>query len=146
MQTGQHIQSARTNLVSKACKAILGFVILSSLTSEAMAMDQRTYASLRRLDPDLRLEQVCDLAAMEHIGRETHKFRPDRAKSDITSHPAHLGDILQAPGAAFRSNGNWYELSFVCRASSDHLEVKAFKYEIGKMIPESQWDDYGLWR
>lgn len=109
-------------------------------------MDPRTYASLRRLDPDTRLEQVCDLAAMERIHKERHELRPDRAKSDVISHPLHMGDALRADGGAFRSNGNWYKLSFVCKASPDHLKVTSFNYEIGKLIPQSQWGDYGLWR
>ena len=83
---------------------------------------------------------------MERITRETPRFRPDRAKSYVTSAPNHLGDTLQARGAAFRSRGEWYGLSFVCKASSDHLKVLAFDYQVGKLIPEFDWPTYGLWR
>jgi hypothetical protein len=122
------------------------FAIILNTITPSFGMDPRTYASLRRLDPDLRLEQICDLAAMEHITREMRHFRPDRAKSYVTSAPDHLGDMLQARGAAFRSGGDWYGLSFICKASSDHLKVLAFDYKVGKLIPESDWPTYGLWR
>ena len=115
-------------------------------TTPAFAFDSRAAAGLRRLDPQMRLEQVCDLEAMERIGRESTQFRPDRAKSDIISHPQHIGDTLKAAGAAFRSKKNWYAFSFVCTATPDHMKVISFDYTIGDLIPEEKWNDYGLWR
>ena len=112
----------------------------------AFAFDSRAFGGLRRLDPEMRLEQVCDLEAMERIGRESGQFRPDRAKSDVISHPQHLGDTLKATGAAFRSKNSWYAFSFVCRATPDHMSVTSFEYTIGDLIPEAKWNDYGLWR
>lgn len=112
----------------------------------SVALDERTYASLRGLDPSMRLEQVCDIEAMHRIAREDRHFHPDRAKSNVIFPPQHLGDVLEASGAAFRSDGNWYALSFVCKASSDHLRVITFNYRIGDLIPISKWNDYGLWR
>jgi hypothetical protein len=111
----------------------------------SLAFDARAYASLRQLDPAMRLEQVCDMEAMDRIGREDRRFHPDRAKSNVIVPPEHLGDLLKAEGAAFRSNGRWYALSFVCDASPDHLKVTSFNYRIGDLIPNSKWDDYGLW-
>jgi Domain of Unknown Function (DUF930) len=96
--------------------------------------------------PDRGAGQVCDIEAMLRIGGESPPYHPDRAKSDMITHPQHLRDILRASGAAFRSKGHWYAFSFVCTASSDHLKVLAFDYHIGKLIPESDWPDYGLWR
>ncbi|QGM99704.1 DUF930 domain-containing protein [Methylocystis parvus] len=130
---------------------VLRIDVLATLTAyfsiaPALALDSRAYAGLLRLDPQMRLEQICDLEAMERIGRENSRFRPDRAKSDVISHPQHLGDILKAPGAAFRSNNNWYSLSFICKASPDHMKVLSFEYNIGSLIPESKLSDYDLWR
>jgi hypothetical protein len=112
----------------------------------AFAFDARTAKGLLRLDPNMRLEQVCDLAAMERIGKESAEFHPDRAKSDVVTPPNHLGNILKADGAAFRSDHKWRRFSFTCEATEDHMKVIAFSYSIGEAIPESQWNDYGLWR
>ncbi|QGM45103.1 DUF930 domain-containing protein [Methylocystis heyeri] len=114
--------------------------------TSAFAFDARTAKGLLRLDPNMRLEQVCDLAAMERIGKESAEFHPDRAKSDVITPPNHLGNILKADGAAFRSGRKWRRFSFTCRATEDHMKVIAFDYSIGELIPESKWDDYGLWR
>lgn len=102
-------------------------------------------ASLEKLDMQTRLEQACDMEVMSRI-RKTGQFAPDRAKSYVISEPKRMGHTLIAKGAAFRSGGKWYELSFICKGSSDHLTVQAIDYKIGKLIPTSKWPEYGLWK
>ena len=122
-----------------------GLAASAVLSASASASDSRFVASLRQLDPNTRLEQVCDREAMLRIARDSRKFKPDRAKSYVTVLPQHIKDVLRAPGAAFRSKGKWYKLSFVCKGSSDHTEVISFDYKIGELIPAKQWADYDLW-
>jgi hypothetical protein len=122
-----------------------GLVAATMLNGSAPAADSRFVASLRHLDPDTRLEQVCDMEAMARIARDSRKFKPDRAKSFATKQPRHIKNVLRAPGAAFRSKGKWYKLSFVCTGSADRTAVVSFDYEIGQQIPEKQWAEYDLW-
>ncbi len=42
-------------------------------------------------------------------------------------------------GGAMRSRDKWYQFSFTCVTTSDHLQVKSFNYKIGKPIPKEQW-------
>jgi hypothetical protein len=119
-------------------------IALISFTSCAHADDGRFLASLRKLDPEVRLEQVCDLEAMNQVRQQG--FAADRAKSDVISRPRHNGDTLIASGGAFRSQGKWYQFSFVCKGSPDHLHVLSFQYRIGKEIPAAKWSSLGLWR
>lgn len=102
-------------------------------------------SSLARLDPQTRLEQICDLEVMAQI-RRAGRYLPDRAKSYVISEPQTSGHTLVAKGAAFRSAGKWYELAFTCKVSSDHLKVLSLDYHIGKLIPEAKWGSYGLWK
>jgi hypothetical protein len=115
-------------------------VALLLLSSPAFAIDDRFLSSLNKLDPATRLEQVCDLEAMSRISHA------DRAKSDVVSHPIHSGNTLTANGGAFRQKGKWYQFSFVCKATPDHLKVISFSYKVGELIPEEKWSNYGLWR
>ena len=115
------------------------------LTVPAHAQDQRFLDSLRKVEPNTRLEQICDYEAMRRIKQDTGKFA-DRAKSDITVRPQHSGHTLIVNGGAFRADGKWFELSFVCKGTPDHLHVTAFKYKIGKQIPQTKWSELGLWR
>jgi hypothetical protein len=124
---------------------LFGLIFGASAASPCFGSDARTIAGLRRLDPDMRLEQICDLEAMDRIAREDKRFHPDRAKSNVTAPPEHLADTLKASGGAFRSAGRWYAFAFVCKGSADHLAVTAFDYRIGDLIPKSKWADYDLW-
>lgn len=126
-------------------RTLLAVTALLAMHLPARAVDARMARVLMKIDPDTRLEQVCDLAAMKRIGRET-AYRPDRAKSDIITHPIHRGDRLEASGAAFRSNGKWYAFSFKCTGTADHLNVVAFSFKLGDPIAPSRWADLGLWR
>ena len=109
------------------------------------AVEARFQSALGRLDPQTRLEQVCDLEAMKRIKQEK-KLPADRAQGAASAEPKTEGHTLTAKGGAFRTKGAWYELAFVCQASPDHMKVLSFEYQTGKAIPESKWEDFGLWR
>ncbi len=106
---------------------------------------QRMEASLRKLDPETRFDQVCDIAAVKAIARDS-AHKPDRAVSSAATQPVIKGDEMKGAGGAFRSKGKWYQFSFTCTATPDRMKVNAFSYQIGEEIPESKWDGYGLWR
>lgn len=125
--------------------AVLLIAVLLSVMPAA-AMDARFAASLQRLDPQTRLEQICDLEAMNRIARDASPHHPDRAKTDVVSHPKHSGHSVKGSGGAFRSKGRWYSFSFECKATPDHMKVLSFSYKIGQPIPESKWATLGLWR
>ena len=125
--------------------AVTGLPMVMAATA-AVAMDPRFAASLKRLDPETRLEQVCDLEAMNRISHDDNPFHPDRAKTDVLSHPVHAGDVVKGTGGAFRSKGRWYAFAFTCKGSPDHMRVLSFTYKIGHLIPESKWASLGLWR
>lgn len=127
-------------------KFILSLAILSAAAVPAFASDARFLASLSKLDPQTRLEQVCDLYAMKQIARDSNPYHPDRAKTDVVSHPRHSGNTVTGTGGAFRSGGRWYQFSFSCTGTPDGMKVTAFSYRLGQPIPESKWANYGLWR
>lgn len=54
-------------------------------------------------------------------------------------------DGFQAPGAAFRSRGKWYRLSYDCMTGPRHLNALTLHYNIGEKIPREQWQDYNLY-
>jgi len=118
----------------------------AQLCSAQASSDARFEAALKRVDPSERLEQLCDYAAVKQIGRDKNPYRPDRAVIESLA-PAHIeGDTARGNGGAFRSKGQWYQFSFVCKTSPDRLKILSFDYKIGERIPEDKWDHYGLWR
>lgn len=122
----------------------LATLLIASTNLPAAASDARFENALRQLDPVARLEQVCDLAAMARIDRDPNKFHPDRAMAGALAEPKMGETSIEAKGAAFRSGGKWYQLSYSCRTSPDQMKVLSFDYRIGAAIPEEKWDSYGL--
>lgn len=100
--------------------------------------------ALTRLDPQTRLEQICDREAMRRI-KDEKKLPVDRAQGAASAEPKTEGHKLTAKGAAYRSKGAWYGLTFVCEATPDHMKVLSFEYQTGDQIPKAKWEDYGLW-
>jgi hypothetical protein len=116
------------------------------VATQTMAAENRLDRSLQMLAPSERLEQICDFTAMTRIRKDSSAFRPDRAVANATADPQNNDDTLVAKGAAFRSRGKWYALSFVCKGAPDHMAVLTFHYTIGEEIPEAKWASDNLWQ
>ncbi|MDT3687210.1 MAG: DUF930 domain-containing protein [Pseudorhodoplanes sp.] len=112
----------------------------------AQAETSRFDRSLLHLDPMTRLEQVCAIETMARVNRDDNPYKPDRAVIYAVSKPNLVGDTVAGNGGAFRSKGKWYQYSFVCKTTPNHMKVSSFSYKIGKEIPQNMWDAYGLYR
>ena len=125
----------------------LGLVFVAACLTipQAIAADARFEKTLQRLAPEERLEQLCDYTAMTEIRKDGGNFRPDRALASAMAEPIVIQDRLEASGAAFRSRGKWYALTYSCAATPDRMAVVTFKYTVGAEIPEAKWAAYGLW-
>ncbi|GLK68318.1 DUF930 domain-containing protein [Hansschlegelia plantiphila] len=121
-------------------------VALALASTPAAAFDDRVEASLRKLEPETRFHQICDIETMRRIQADDGPLHPDRMVMDARSDAALDGDVLSGSGGAIRSAGKWYRLTFRCRASADRMTVLALTYRIGEAIPEREWERYGLWR
>jgi hypothetical protein len=127
----------------KALGLAWGLLLLAA--SQAVAADSRFERSLRLLAPEARLEQICDFTAMQNI-RKSGGYRPDRAVGYAMSEVKVNGHTLTAEGAAFRSRKKWYQLSYTCTTTPDHMKVLKFDYKVGAEIPQEKWSAYGLWQ
>ncbi len=109
------------------------------------AMDQRLVRQFEKLDPETRLEQRCDTEAMEQISADKSVYRPDKVIAYTFADPIMEDNAMKAPGAVFRSKGEWYRLKFKCSTGPDHIEVLSFKYKIGDIVPHDEWERHYLY-
>lgn len=123
--------------------AILLFLVLAM--SPAAAFDKRMAAELEKLDPQTRREQRCDTEALEEISGDKNGFSPDKVIAYTFAEPVYDGTSISAPGAVFRSRGDWYKLSFHCTTGPKGLQVRAFDYAVGKKVPRSKWEEFYLY-
>lgn len=126
-------------------RAIAVLVFAGIVAAPAAAFDKRLAAELEKLDPQTRLEQRCDTEALEEIAGDKNGFRPDKVIAYTFAEPVYDGASISAPGAVFRSQGDWYKLSFHCTTGPEHLNVRAFDYAIGNKVPRSKWEEFYLY-
>ncbi|MBB4007223.1 DUF930 domain-containing protein [Allorhizobium taibaishanense] len=111
----------------------------------AFALDASATRQLKSLSPAERLEQRCDMEAMNRIGKEAKTYSPDKVIAYTFAQTKADGNRLKAPGAVFRSKGQWYRLKYQCETGNQHLDVKNFSYQIGDAVPKQSWGKYYLY-
>ena len=131
--------------MSKAIRAAAAILLAAALPSTGHAVDARIKAQLLKLDPRTRLEQACDTEAMIRIRSEENAFHPDKVIAYTFSDPTYGRDRIDAPGAVFRSGGEWYHLSYKCRTGPRHVHVRKLDYEIGGKVARANWNRYYLY-
>src|SRR5437762_6330288 len=94
----------------------------TEILSETMLSDPRSKGQrqvLAQMDVEDRSVQLCSIEAMGQIAKSSGQFSPELVSSYAMSPIRLNGSLLIAEGAAFQSNGNWYNLAFRCRVSPD---------------------------
>jgi hypothetical protein len=111
----------------------------------AHALDSSIVQQLDRLTPEERREQRCDIEAMRRIAKQEGDFRPDKVIAYTFGDTVEAGDLFKAPGAVFRSKGEWYRLKYKCKTAEDGLTIQSFDYKVGTKVPRDEWSEYYLY-
>lgn len=124
--------------------AALTLAAFGLTATPTLAITPKMISSLKQMDPQTRLEQRCDIAALETIARDEERFKPDKVIAYAFADPKFESNTVIAKGAAFRSGGEWRKLSFVCKTGPERIELKSFDYKIGDIVPRENWDAHYL--
>jgi hypothetical protein len=119
----------------------------TQILSEAALADPRhrkMAARLELLETNTRLEQLCNLEAILQISQKEARFRPESVIAYAMLATRSDGNFIIADGAAFHSDGQWYNLAFKCRISPRQQRVAAFEFATGAAIPERDWASHDL--
>lgn len=129
----------------KAVPVVLAAVLSTVVPmSAASALPARMVASLKKMDPGTRFEQRCNIEAMDRIHAADSKLRPSELVTYAFGQPKVEGNVMIAEGAAFRSHNTWRHLWFRCKTDDAHMNVLAFHYKIGSVVPRSNWSGHYL--
>ena len=134
-------------MYSRIVGLISAAAIAASLSSaSAVALDDgRLKGQLMKLDPQTRLEQTCDAEVLLRINRDRAALNVEKVVAYTFDEPVVGENSIAAHGAAFRSGGNWYHLSYDCVTGPRHLDAHELHYEIGAKIPKADWAKYDLY-
>jgi hypothetical protein len=119
----------------------------AQILSDATLADPRhrkLAARLRMLETNTRLEQLCNLEALLQIAEKEARFHPETVIAYAMRETRSDGDSIIADGAAFHSEGQWYNLAYKCRISARQQKVSAFEFATGEAIPEREWAAHDL--
>jgi cytoskeletal protein RodZ len=111
-----------------ALHAARRFYLDAVLDAPAMA---RAREAIRKLPPEKRLVQTCNIEAVGQLGNAGRGFSPDAVVANAFVPPVASGSSFTVSGGAFRSGGKWYALAYACTLSQDMDAVTAFSYRIG---------------
>lgn len=99
---------------------------------------------MMKLEYETRVLMRCDDHVMGQLRRQRRGFHPETVVSYAFSDPIVEKTEVIAGGAAVRGHGRWYHVAYRCRTSSDGLEIEAFNYRLGALIPRTEWEQHHL--
>ena len=126
-------------------KLIVVSLGVACVATSAFAVDTAIEKQLQKLDPSERMEQSCDTEAMKQIADKKDGFKPDKVIAYTFSDPDMGENSIKAPGAVFRSKGDWYHLTYDCETGPQHIHVRSLSIEIGSKVPREDWGQHYLY-
>src|SRR3954454_17714720 len=102
-------------------RAVFALGLLAPGVTVASAIDAKVERMLQQLDAEARFEQVCDLEAMQRIGKGKN-YRPERTIGSALTNPKVVDVTMSGAGGAFKSKGEWYQFSFTCKTSRYQMQ------------------------
>lgn len=88
--------------------------------------------------------QICNIEALEQLREAEPGTPPDTLVGYAFDSIDVSGLDLSANGGAVRSGGQWYRIRYRCAVAPDMRGVVAFEYELGELVPESEWEAHFL--
>ncbi|MGV8939490.1 MAG: DUF930 domain-containing protein [Allorhizobium sp.] len=87
-----------------------------------------------------RAGQLCATELREQLRRGVRQYRPEL----LPSYRLNEGTVLEVPDAAFRANGQWFNISFRCTLDADVTKILSFAFDVGDPVPRSEWKSRGF--
>lgn len=107
-------------------------IAIVALPLDAFSIDQKMIQQLKRLEPVDQLEQRCDTEGMDRL-------KADKVIAYTFARPHYEQTRIDAEGAVFRRQGEWYHLAYRCTTSPDHMTILDFAYKAGERIVHKDW-------
>lgn len=115
-------------------------------TASAAFADAHMDRVLKELEPEERAHQACTIRGLDAIRKGSHLKRIDRVKTSTQTRAVFKDNVVTATSGAVRANNHWYALKYKCAVTDDQMKAKSFEFQLGGEIPESKYEEYGLWK
>ncbi|MDQ0454565.1 DUF930 domain-containing protein [Rhizobium paknamense] len=107
--------------------------------SKDMLSDPHVREALGKLPPQRRIVQICSIEMLEQIRRSVPGSFPDVITGSPGTQEKISARLMDVQGAAYRSQGRWFDISYRCETDEKTSTITAFSFQIGAEIPRSAW-------
>lgn len=111
-----------------------------TLFSRSATGDTLATTAMRDLPRGVRATTLCVTELREQLLNASPPYFPDV----LPSQQLKEGTVIDAPGVAFRADGQWQELSYRCEVDAGATKVVSFAFRVGEPIPRSEWKQRGF--
>ena len=112
----------------------------TTLFSQTATGDLTATTAMRDVPRGVRAGRLCLTELREQLLNALPPYFPDLLPSDRLKE----GTVIEIPGAAFRANGQWYDLSYRCEVDTGATKVVSFALRVGDPVPRGEWKRRGL--
>jgi Domain of Unknown Function (DUF930) len=88
----------------------------------------------------VRVARLCATELREQLLHGSPSYFPEILPFDRLNE----GTVVDNPSAAFRSNWEWYDLSYRCEVDTGATKVVSFAFDVGKPLTPGEWLRRGL--
>jgi hypothetical protein len=96
--------------------------------------------SMGNVPRGVRIARLCATELREQLLHGSPSYFPEILPFDRLNE----GTVIENPSASFRSNWEWYDLSYRCEVDTDATKVLSFAFDVGKPLSPGEWVRRGL--
>lgn len=111
-----------------------------TLFSRKDSDDPVAMRDMTNLSRSARADRLCLTELREQLRHASPPYDPEL----LPSFGLKEGTVLDIPTAAFRADGQWYNLSFRCEVDEEVTKVMTFGFNVGTAVPRRDWKSRGF--
>jgi hypothetical protein len=92
------------------------------------------------IPPSQRASRLCVTELREQLRHGDPAYQPEL----LPAYNLPGGTVLAVRKAAFRADGQWFDLSFRCEVDQGATRVVSFAYAVGAPVPRAKWKERGF--
>ncbi|SDR15981.1 protein of unknown function [Rhizobiales bacterium GAS191] len=114
--------------------------VAKTLFSQKATGDPIATTAMGYVPRDVRVARLCATELKEQLLHGSPSYFPEILPFDRLKE----GNVIENAVAAFRSNWEWYDLSYRCEVDTDARKVVRFAFDVGKPLTPEEWRRRGL--
>jgi hypothetical protein len=106
-----------------------------TLFSQRASRDSLATMAMRSAPRDVRIARLCATELKEQLIHGTPSYFPEIVPFERLKE----GTVVEGLSSAFRSNYEWYHLSYRCEVDAEATKVVSFAFDVGKPLTPDEW-------